>query len=321
MARNSRLQQVLSSIDAQGRGRARRPSASAGRDLDPDLAWFGALAARLFAELPLSEERLRLRFPTLRAAGQPVDLPRLVAATNRSGLQEPLAIVKLGGASIAVRRKDLPIVSGIYATAVRVTYNWGATTVGAVAAQLSAIWSTIVDGIVVSRVLVEVPGFEWLDEAKGWFWFRTRPSRMVDALAKIFSVAQSLSRARLHRVLFKGHDPRLRPPLLAVDKIAATLPGVRIEGDAVTIPARLDRAMYLSATERALVQALEPRSGPLRVQALRDIEALGSLSARAVLRLVRLSPVLEVLPAGLCCLVGAPLTASISERVPRRSRR
>ncbi len=130
---------------------------------------------------------------------------------------------------------------------------------------------------------------------------------MMDALYKIFSVVTELSLPRLYWALFKGHDEPLRPPDGALGVLTRSLPGARIEGGLITVPHRLDRSTYLSSEERALVDVLAGSPGALSPHVLRANAAEGSLSSRAILGFLRGSPLVEVLPDGRCCLIGAPV--------------
>jgi hypothetical protein len=54
-------------------------------------------------------------------------------------------------------------------------------------------------------------------------------------------------------------------------------------------------------------QVLETRPGALSPHALRAAAAERSLSSRAILAFLRGSPLVEVLPDGRCCLIGASI--------------
>lgn len=276
-------------------------------DLFADAAYLAKVIALIVPELPLSEEAVRARLEAARIASAKVELARLVKAASRIGLEPPFAILTQGGAKIAIRRRDISQATGAYAIAARTTYNWGVMTVAAVASQLAAVTASEVDPRFVAKVLSAVQGFEWLEQETGWFWFRTRPSRLMEALAKIFSVVTTLSMPRLYWALFKGHDEHSRPPPPVVGRLAQTLPGAQLDGERVTVPRRLDRSIYLSAEERSLVEILETKDGALSAHALRGAGASRALPARTILGFLRLSPLLEVLPDGRCCLIGAPV--------------
>jgi hypothetical protein len=258
--------------------------------------------------LPLSEEALGARLQQAHIARNRIDLPRLVNAASLAALDPPPFVGLLqGGTRIAIRRRDIPLASSAFSIAVRTTYNRGVNTIQFVASRLSTVMSVEVAPAFVARIVSAIHGFEWLHPATGWFWLRTRPSRLMGALAKVFSVASALPLSRLDQVLFKGHDPHFRPPAPVVETVGLAFPGAFLDGDTLTIPRRLDRSTYLSRQEQTLVEVMEAKGGALSIQALRKIAELRTLSGGALSRFLRFSPLLELLPEGRCCLVGASI--------------
>jgi len=303
---------VLPRIEAVQRRHRREDLRPAPQRLAPvsfaDAAAIERAMAAIAADLPLSEEDAAAR---LGPAG--VDLPRLLGAASRMGMKPPFMLLAQGGGRLAVRRTDVPLATTTYAIAVRMTYNAGAATVAALASRVSAVMEVEVAPAFLLRVLSAVRGFAWLDgdagqaKADGWFWFRERPSRLKEALAKVFAAVTWLPLGTLGDALSRGVDAALRAPPAAIEAVGLTLPGARLEAGALAIPKRLDRSVYLSDGERALVEVLERAGRPLPVQALRDVAALRPLAPAALLRLVRSSPLFEALPGDLCGLVGASL--------------
>lgn len=261
----------------------------------------------ILPELPLSERAIRDRLQAAGIGTGTVDLVRLAKAASRLSLESPFVVIALGDGKLVLRRRDVPLATSAYSIALRTTLNWGVATIAGVTSQLTAVAGSVPGPSFVTRVLVASRGFEWLDQQNGWFWFRSRPSRVMDGLQKIFSVVRELSLPRLYWALFKGHDERWRPPAVAMPSLASGLPGVRIEGDLVRIPNRLDRSTYLSADERTLVELFEGSPGALSPHALRAAAAERSISSRAILAFLRGSPLVEVLPDGRCCLIGSAL--------------
>ena len=256
-------------------------------------------------ELPLSDQAIRDRLQAAGIGAASVDLVRLTKAASRLSLESPFVVIALGGGKLVLRRRDVPLATSAFSIAVRTTLNWGVATIAGVTSQLTTVAGEVPGPSFVARVLAAARGFEWLDQQDGWFWFRNRPSKVMDALQKIFSVVSELSLHRLYWALFKGHDERLRPPAVALMSLVSALPGAGPERDVALVPHRLDRATYLSSDERTLVEILEGGSGALSPHALRASAAARSLSSRSILAFLRGSPLVEVLPDGRCCLIGA----------------
>ena len=157
---------------------------------------------------------------------------RLARAASRLSLESPFVVIGLGGGKLVLRRRDVPLATSAYSIAVRTTLNWGVATIAGVTSQLATVAGAGASPGFVARVLATARGFEWLDQDNGWFWFRNRPSRMLDGLQKIFSVVTELSLRRLYWALFKGHDERLRPAApWRCRSLASALPGARVEND------------------------------------------------------------------------------------------
>ena len=306
-----KLGDVLDRIERVQRKHRREDLRPAPRSLAParfaDADYLAKTIELIVPELPLSEQAIRDRLQAAGVAPGRVDLVRLAKAASRLSLESPFVVIALGSGKLVLRRRDVPLATSAFSIAVRTTLNWGVATIAGVTSQLTTVAGAVPGPSFVARVLATARGFEWLDEEQEWFWFRNRPSRLMDALNKIFSVVSELSLPRLYWALFKGHDERVRPPAVALRSIALALPGARIERDLLVVAHRLDRSTYLSADERALVEVLEGCQGALSPHALRASAAERSLSSRAILAFLRGSPLVEVLPDGRCCLIGASI--------------
>jgi hypothetical protein len=298
-------------------GTFRNAPSSTGALRSADATRVDEAVALLAPELPLSEPAARQRLRRARIVMETADLSRLLTAATRLGQQPPFAVIKLGGEKVAVRRRDVTVASNAYAITVRIILNRGLATVEDVLSQLSTAMGSRADALFVGRILTAFRGFEWLHQPTGWFWLRGRSSPLTDALAKIFCVVTRLPLDRLHRALFRGHDHRLRPPGSVAATLGLGLPGARLDGDQLTVARPFDRALYLSADERTLVDGLEAIGGAVSPRALGGAGPLRSLARRTLLRLLRSSPLLEILPDGRFCLIGARAAAAMGAPASR----
>lgn len=285
------------------------PSSAAGAHDDATL--IERAVAAVLPRLPLSEAAARAR---LLDDGLDIDdqtLADLLAAAVSLRGQPPFRILELGGAVVAVRGGDMAVAASAYAIAARAVYNWGLTTITEITRQVSTATKAPVTADLVAKVLAATRGYQSVSDpgetaGERWFWFQGRPNRALDGATKIFSVADTVPLARLRRALFKGHLERALPPLAAVAALCLSLPGTEVRDGAVSVARRFDQSILLSESERALADVLGDR-GPTAVRDLRALPALAGLPAGTLDRLIRTSPLLESLPGGRCCLVGAPL--------------
>src|SRR6185436_8611426 len=105
----------------------------------------------------------------------------------------------------------------------------------------------------VRALLLAMKDFQWLDQQRAWFWFASRPSRLLQNIRKVFAVVPELPLARLSAALARTEGGGHLPPPAVLARICATLPDAFVREGFVGIERRLDRDDCLGQAERRLV--------------------------------------------------------------------
>jgi hypothetical protein len=172
-----------------------------------------------------------------------------------------------------------------------------------------------------------MPGFEWLDDDKEWFWIRDVPhNRLLDPIEKIMSVAGSIAIGELREGV--ARHPRMegfRPPREALARLCVQSGRYRRKGDRIVEGA--DHPSWeevLGPTlERKIVVALFEHGPVMRREDLERIVAgKWGVSANAFHSHLRYSPLLARYAPGVYGLRGARVTAAkVKSLIPPRVRR
>jgi len=251
---------------------------------------------RISWSLPLSEAQVNGELVRLRVLDRPTSLSRVARAATRLGWTPTFRVVDIGGTRMAVARSQVTTAANAYAIASRTVYDWGAATVSAVLDQLRVVASATVGAGFVRAILGSMKDFQWLDQQRAWFWFRARPSRLLQNIRKVFSVVPELAVTRLRDALARTENGTHLPPPAVLLQICAELPGTFVTGAFVGIDRLLDRAVYLGKAERRVVEWLEARKRGVRLGELGDLCQDLSLSRWTVRRVLESSPLVEALP-------------------------
>jgi hypothetical protein len=260
--------------------------------------------SRLSSALPLSEAQVNAELVRLRVIDRPARLTRLARAAIRAGWRPTFRVVDIGGTRVAVPRMQVTAAANAYTIASRAVYEWGAATVGAVLDQLRVLASATVGLGFVRGLLIAMKDFQWLDQQRAWFWFARRPSRLLQNMAKVFSVVPELSLARLRAALFRDQEGVHLPPAPVISRICATLPGAFERGQFVGVDPPPDRDTSLGGAERRVVEWLERGGRSVRRDEIRSLCDAVGLSRWTVRKVLESSPLVEDLPGRGFGLVG-----------------
>jgi hypothetical protein len=303
------LVDLLAAVEARHEITARlegaRPEVfSASGDFASERALDAALTL-ITQRLPISETQAKAELLRERLIDGSVDLASLAHTAVRLGRHAPFHIIEMGGTRMVVRLADVTAARASYRIAIRAVQGWGTATIRAVASQLRVAVHAVVSAPFIEQLLAGTSGFRWLDRQHGWFWFAQGRNPIVEDLKKVFSVATRLSFARLWAALFRT---RLGPAASAeaIEQICAAVPGMRLDGETVTIDRPFDRRAYLTDAENRVTRLLEkaPPEGMSESQIRRVVRTLG-LPWTTVWRLLRYSPVVERSPNDLYRLLGS----------------
>jgi hypothetical protein len=117
------------------------------------------------------------------------------------------------------------------------------------------------------------PGFRWLDETSGWFWF-SNPYRnpLVNRVMKLLSVANPVRASALRVGILR--DRRMRGvsvPGNVLLHLCRQVPGLHVRGDAVRAERKLEPEDVLDEIERTIAYILLENDGIMKRSRLQSI--------------------------------------------------
>jgi hypothetical protein len=143
-----------------------------------------------------------------------------------------------------------------------------------------------------------------LDRQSGWFSFANSNSRLRVALRKIFALTDRVLLRDLRAALSKQIELIATTPGDALETYLTAIAGCEI-WDGWVLSRASDEVLSLGRDERTIMALVRDNGGEISIRSLQKQAKFGGLSAPAVLRFVRSSPlVLE--RGGRLRLVGAP---------------
>lgn len=203
-------------------------------------------------------------------ANGPFRLEGLANAANLLGRKIPFAIAEGRGTRLAVAQAgELPnYLLQVLEVARKSIEHWGVATVAEVSAQVAEAMSHGVDEQIVCRLLLSQHDFQWLDEARGWFWLRSVPrNALLSQIHKILSIAERIAVSELRVGVARHHSRRgLAPPRRVLLELCRQLPEYRVVENTVIADRPLRYEKVLSSTESTIVRVLREH-GPVMQRA------------------------------------------------------
>jgi hypothetical protein len=139
-----------------------------------------------------------------------------------------------------------------------------------------------------------------------WFTFALSDTRLTDALARIFSVAEAVDVRILRTNLAKSLPVLLEVPADAFRQYLAGAPVCILEGDRVRRVGDQLAGSLTPGPEAVLVEILQRFGGQAQPSALRRQAARAGLSSASVTRMLRFSPLVVRSPGEGIQLIGVP---------------
>ncbi|MFO0722858.1 MAG: sigma factor-like helix-turn-helix DNA-binding protein [Myxococcota bacterium] len=282
------------------------------RLLEATLDLLGELAPRAICEL---DEELQRRAITKGACTRGV-----IRAAELFGLYVPVEVRTYGAIDFAIPPGAAP--QDMIDRARRAVDRWGCSTIEEVLADES------LDTAVTGSILQHQPGFEWLDQAAGWFWFTSTKNVLARLIRKILGVARHLHVAQVRAAIRRpSRREGFAPPSGVLLEICRRTEGVRVQQDGLVELVSQDAAENgLSDAEQTLVQILSADGAG--VMATRDLEAMCSsrgIARNTLLSCLSGSPVVTRFARGVYGLVGAQpspgAVTALAEQATRTRRR
>jgi len=165
----------------------------------------------------------------------------------------------------------------------------------------------------IREVVRAIPRTRWLDGSQmDWFTFALSDTRLTDALARIFAVAEAVDLRILRKNLAKSLPVLLEVPADAFRQYLAGAPVCILEGDRVRRVGHQFAASLTPGPEAVLVEILQRCGGQAQPSALRRHAARAGLSSTSVTRMLRFSPLVVRGPGDGIQLIG------VSKALPNR---
>lgn len=270
---------------------------------------------------PLLPEQAGVLEVHLVAEGVSKDLFRLeglLRAAELLGRPAPFCLEHTEGKRVAVSSAVGSPWRAILTVARKSIARWGVATVTDVAAQVEQ----PVDQVV--QVLRMRSGFDWLDEAGGWFWLRTIPrNRLRTTIRKILAVAGKIDISELRTGVGRHHRMKgFAPPRRVLLELCRRLPGCRVVEEMVIADPAISATEVLRATERTMFLILKEH-GPVLPRAKFEALCCGAGMKKGTFYVyLDYSPIIEKYASGVYGLRGADVTPGTIEALvshPRRS--
>lgn len=193
----------------------------------------------------------------------------LVSAAEVFSPPPPFELVRFGPRDGLVKSGTANGVEHLVAAAQRLTRIRGCANIAALADRAQAIFGPNTSCRFTEAVIRTGAGFEWLDQAGGWFWYmpnRGRGSnRLVSQIRRVMAIAPRLSLRELRAAIRR--DYRLgsfAPPLNVLAAVCKRLFFVRLDGDGVIrLPSLLPRDEVFSADEAAVIDIFSQAAVPV----------------------------------------------------------
>jgi hypothetical protein len=253
-----RVRQIASAAAKRiGSGRPFAPALD--RTLDFVTAQTPAVAAEI--ETKLRSEGL---------TSGPFRIEGILKAAELLGREPPFSVVDLRGQRVVLARHSRSLGS-IVRIARRTTSRWGVANISEIAAEGRA--EQAGGKSAVAGLLACGPGFRWLDQAAGWFWFSDIPKNpILNRIRKILSVANPIGVSELRTGI--ARDQRMQgfsPPRGALLELCRQASGLNVAETTIHASPEIDPNHVLGRTERQIVRILSEHGG---VMARSEFEAI-----------------------------------------------
>lgn len=214
--------------------------------------------------VPAKDQDLALALAKEELSEQSFDLKGLLTAATMLGREATFTLASVGTGGMCLPLGSEELGKAVATVARKSIEHWGVATVEDVAARVSGEHQEAVQAQVVRDVLSMLEGFEWLDEASGWFWISTvTRSRLLNQIEKIMSVADRIHVAELRAGVSRHYRTKgFAPPRKVLLALCARLPGYRVEGDFISDEPALDYREVLGDVEETFARVLM-EEGPL----------------------------------------------------------
>jgi hypothetical protein len=218
---------------------------------------------------PTTASELARRLADERISARPFDPAGLLSAAAILGRDPTFSLENVKDVRVVLPDPPDPasdtvaVIAAVLDTARAVVRRAGAARVSDITGRVAAELAVWVDDDVVTAVVSEPADFVWLERRTGWFYLPSVAKNAVASrVAKVLSVGGAVRLADLHAGIRR--DERMREfvmPEYILAELCERLPGVRVDGDLVSVDPPQSPDDVLERTELTLLRALQAAGG------------------------------------------------------------
>jgi hypothetical protein len=248
-------------------------------------------------------------------ARAPFRLEGLLSAASIFGRPCGQSVVVTGSSRLLLDNAGAESIGVVRDVARRLVDRWGVTTVAEVEAEMAS-RSPEVSSIDIGTVLPALPGFSWLDQDGGWFWFGadTGSNRLLNTMRKIMCVAPRIRLSELRAGL--GRPYRMQgfaPPQRVLAALVSAHDSYTLEGQVVVAVKSMNCTTVLSAVEETMVSNLRSLGGVARREDLEERCIAAGVNKSTFYVYIGYSPVIARLAHGVYALRGMTIQPGVIE--------
>lgn len=229
--------------------------------------------AMLAQRVPCAAEVLEQELVDAGLTAVGMRLEGIAAAAELLGRSATFRVVRVDGSRLAVPPRQSGTPGVVVEIAKKEVYYHGLTTVRRVEQLAAGKSSQQLDVALVTQIVEQIDGFQWLDCHGGWFRFTSiNKHGLPRAIEKILAVAGPIRVGALRSAI--GRNRRVwktPPPKNVLLEFCRRAPGLGVDGDRVFADPPRDWTDILTGVERELVEILTEHGPVMERGSLEDL--------------------------------------------------
>jgi hypothetical protein len=252
------------------------------------------------------------------------NLDGILAAANILRHKVPFSTVTMKGKRIVVQSESIKVPKIILRLAKKAIEHWGAATISDITEQAQEeSKQQITDDFTIMILSLVRRDFNWLDEAKGWFWLHSVPrNRLVNLLQKILAVTNQINISDLRTGI--GRVSRMEgfaPPRRVLIELCHQIPWCKVEGSIIKADPPLDWENVLAGTTEWAMAAVLKEFGPVMSRDEFEEKCLGlGMNLNTFQQFLSYSSIIAKFDVGVYGLRGAIIPPGIIEAIRPQAR-
>ena len=270
--------------------------------------------------LPAEVGRLKAEFDAAGFTRCDLPLETVLEAASFLARKPEFTVVAVGDSQLAVRPDCVEMPRAIIQVAKRAVLSYGATTIAAVAAEVSSQFPRKVDHAVIMETLGTLKDFQWLDKKRGWFRLESLPQYgLPNMIEKILSVTGRIEVSKLRGAIARyRRTGRKVPPMRVLLEFCRQMPGVRVEGNTIIADPPRDWRKVLAGVEAGMVRVLKEHGPIMERGAFEEHCIQGGMNRFSFNAIIMCSPVIIQCGRSVYGLLGTKVDRRLVESLAAR---